>query len=163
MGEGEDMGIEQVLIASIIASTVSTVASGFAGQQAAESEASLQEAQASLSKQEADIEADRVDRANTLFRKKQKLAFIKSGLELEGTPLLFLEETRREGAKEVKAIRRRGEAIKGLGFAQASQTRSKGRAKLIGSITKGASDALGTFALGKSQGIFEKQKSGGTS
>lgn len=70
------------------------------------------------------------------------MAFLKSGVTLEGSPLLVLEETRREGAEEVAAIRAGGES-------RAKTLRAQGRSALIGGFLSGAGDiAAGGQKLG---------------
>ncbi len=128
-----------IAVVATVISVVSSVAGGIAAQSAAEEEAKSIERQGDLSRQEAEIEAQRTQRERDKFLKKQKLAFLKSGVTLEGSPLFVFEETRKESAKEVEAIRRQGGARFTLGQERAEITRARGRAALIGGISSGAS------------------------
>lgn len=98
------MGIE----AAFIASAVLQVASGFvsyaqqkkadkAAKQAAFEQAKLLEEDAQRAALEERLEAERA-------RKRQRLAFLSSGVELAGSPLLVMEETRAKGEENAKNI-----------------------------------------------------------
>lgn len=142
------MGIETgtaILFSTLIA-TSAQIFGGVVSKQAADDEALLLEEQGALARLEANEEADRINTENIKFRKKQKLAFLKSGVGLIGSPLLILEETRTEGNKEVEAIRRRGQAQFTLGLRKAGITRATGRARLIGGIAGAASSAVSGFS-----------------
>ncbi len=144
------MGIETgtaLLISSIITTLTAVGAQVFAGTvsaQAFDLEAELLEEQGALALLEANEEADRIAEGNIAFRKRQKLMFLKSGVALVGSPLLILEETRTEGAKEVDAIRRRGQAQFSLAQRKAGIARATGRAQFIG----GVAGATGSLASG---------------
>ena len=70
---------------------------------------------------------------------RQKLAYLASGVTLEGSPLLMMEETRRRGAENVEEIQLAGAAgaaaqlEEGRATAQAAKT--SGRAQLMSGIT----------------------------
>ncbi len=152
------MGIETaaaaLFIVAIGAQAVGEVAGGITATTAAEQEADRLDQQAQLINAEAQEEALRVSKERERFRKKQKLAFLKSGVTLAGSPLLILEETKRESAKEVEAIRRRGRAGLFFGQLQARQTKALGRSKLIGSIVGTAGSTTTSIFTGKTAGIF---------
>ena len=142
------------LIIASIASATSSVVSGIQQKRAAENEAELVEQQGRLAQEEADLNAIRQSTENRRFRKKQKLAFLSSGVSLEGSPLLLLEETRVESATEVAAIRRKGIAQRNLALARAQLLRNQGRAAFIGGIVGGVGSlASGAFA-GAEAGLF---------
>ncbi len=97
-------------------------------QEAAEQQARITEAESA--------EAARVRRIELKkFEAVQRGRFLSSGVTIEGSPLLVLEETRREGEKEVRAIRR-------FGAARAETFRQTGRAAALRGIT-GAVTAVG--------------------
>lgn len=121
-----------------------SVAGGFAARDAAKAEASALETQAHLARSEAAAEAERKAIETRKFKARQALAYLKSGVSLIGSPLLLLEETRVEGLRESEAIRKRGAAQSNLYRAQASATRNKGRAALIGGVAQGASTLVST-------------------
>jgi len=137
------------LITSTVAAGVSAgtqVAVGRQQQEAAGQEAVLQEEQGRILREEAQVEAERSAKEKRKFLVKQKLAFIKNGVSLEGSPLLVLEETRSESQKEIDAIIRRGSAQQRLAFQRAVITRSKGRAALLGSISGATSNIFNTVS-----------------
>lgn len=135
-------------IVSTISSFVSagsTVAAGRAQQEAFDREAALQEEQGRIARREAGIEAERTATERRKFLARQKLAFIKNGVSLEGSPLLVLEETRSESQKEVDAIIKSGNAQQRLFFRKAAISRSKGRAAILGSVGKATPDIFDTL------------------
>ena len=110
------------------------IIAGVQQNNAAKVEALLQEEQGRILQEEAVSEAQRVANDRRKFRKKQKVAFLKNGITLAGSPLLVIEETRRESQAEVDAIIRRGRAQVNLAFQQAALTRGGGRAALTSGI-----------------------------
>ena len=153
------MGLTAALIAFTAISATGSIVQGIQQNRAAKAEADLLEEQGLIQQEEAVAEAQRIANDRRKFRKKQKIAFIKNGVTLAGSPLLVLEETRRESQEEVDAIVRRGRAQAALAFQQAALTRGSGRAALLGGIFGAATSlAIGGF-LGAKAGIFSKSTS----
>ena len=124
-----------VAAASLLAlSAGAQIFSGMAALRSADAEAGVQRQQAELASMEANEEAARTERDAESFRKRQKILFLKSGVALEGSPLLILEETQRNAQKEADAIRKQGVARFSLGQQRAKQAPRKGRAALLGSV-----------------------------
>jgi len=142
------------LMATSVMSSMGQMYSGAQAMKAASAEASLQRQQAVLASQEANREAARKEEDANKLRKKQKMIFLKSGVGIEGSPLLILEETEREARTEADAIRNSGLAKANLGLKKAQQTFRTGRAALIGSTLKSISTIGSMYAAGKSQGMF---------
>lgn len=140
-------GLRGLIAIATLVSAGAQISGGIAGRNAARVEARAQEEEGALLLLEANEEADRVNTQNIKFRKRQKLAFLKSGVVLAGSPLLILEETRREGAKEVEAIKKRGQAQFRLSNQRAEISRLSGRASLISGIG-------GAFNTVSTAGIF---------
>lgn len=69
------------------------------------------------------------------FKGRQTMSFLQSGVLLEGSPLLVLEETEREGGEEIR------EGIEG-GFRRAESQRRAGRDALIRGLMQGAGSAI---------------------
>ena len=105
---------------------------GFTANQAAKQEASLMDQQAQLAQQEASAEADRRATEARKFLAQQKLAYIKNGVRLTGSPLDVLDETISESQKDVNSVVSSGNARANLYSAKAAQTRNAGRSALIG-------------------------------
>jgi hypothetical protein len=78
-------------------------------------------------------------------RRRQKLAYLKSGVELEGSPLLMMEAARRAGLDNVEETLRGSSSAAGAqiqeGRARATQLKSSGRQAFISGIS-GAGTAL---------------------
>lgn len=153
------MGLETILLVSLVGLTATSivmqVAGGVATRDAAKQEAGLQETQGRIAQAEAEETAENVGEENRKFRARQKLLFLKAGVTLEGSPLLILEETKEEGEEEVEAIRRRGEAQLELSQRQADITRSYGRAALIGGIAGATASGVSGIAGGAAvAGLF---------
>lgn len=132
------------------------IATGVSQSRAAESEADLQEEQGRIAQQEARVSAERSAKEKRKFLARQKLAFIKNGVSLEGSPLLVLEETLTESQKEIDAIIKRGSAQQRLAGRRAEITRARGRRALLGSIGKATPDIFET--AGEIKDIFKATK-----
>jgi hypothetical protein len=76
---------------------------------------------------------------------QQELGYLASGVTLEGSPLLMMEETRRLGAENIEEIKKAGAAGSTAriaeGEATAKAAKASGRAALIGGITGAAQSA----------------------
>lgn len=98
-----------------------------------------------LSAKEARMEQDAADDA----RRKQKVAYLASGVSLAGSPLLVMEETRRKGLENVDEVLKAGEASASLartdGRIQAEQAKSTGRQAFTSGITRGLTSVAGAF------------------
>jgi hypothetical protein len=81
------------------------------------------------------------------IEKRQKLAFLASGVTLDGSPLLVMEETRRRGAENIEEIEKAGTAGElaqiAEGRATAKAARASGRQALISGIASGARQVSG--------------------
>lgn len=91
--------------------------------------------QTRLSFKESQVEAQNAKDAE----RRQKLAYLKSGVTLEGSPLLIMEETRRKGAENVEEIIRAGNAASGSimqdGYNTKSALKAKGREAFMGGVS----------------------------
>lgn len=133
------------LEAAIIASAGLKLAGGIFGSSAAKQQAEIARQQGRLSFEESLEQAEITKAGVRQFEQRQGLAFLKSGVTLEGSPLLTLLKTRQEGAKQVAAIKRRGAAALRFGIAQAGGFESQSRAALIGGIAGATSTAIQGF------------------
>lgn len=96
---------------------------------------------------EAEADATRYAEQARSFKATQKLAYLKSGVKLSGSPLDVLDETARIAEENLSAIRARGRA-EGLDARdQAEGFRAAGRFALV----KGLAGAAGTYAKVRSQ------------
>lgn len=83
-------------------------------------------------------------------RKQQRMAFLKSGVDLSGSPLLVMEETRNKGNENAKNTIDSANAKANL----LRQQGSVGRASLIGSAADTASSVAGSYT---SYSLLKKQ------
>lgn len=65
-------------------------------------------------------------------RSSEALQYTASGVTLQGSPLLVLEQTRQQGLQEIQMIEQQGVNQAQLGYQQAFQTVNQGRAVLLG-------------------------------
>ncbi len=86
------------------------------------------------------------------FKARQKLAFLKSGVSLEGSPLLALEETQAEVNRRSERIRQAGESQFQFARTRAKIHRSRGRAALLGSFAQAAQLNAATSPGGRDYG-----------
>jgi hypothetical protein len=121
---------------------MSNLYSGITQNQAASEQAKLFFEQGATQAIEAEREALRREKLASRFKARQAMLFVKSGVRLEGSPLLLLEETQIEAEKEVEAIRQQGRARQRISFAQGEMAGSEGRARLVGSLFEGVSSGL---------------------
>lgn len=146
------MGMVTAALAA--AALVAGVAGGVMAKNAADDQAEMAEEQAGLraaetnrlTTRQAELEQREIDK--TVDR--QKLAYLASGVSLEGSPLLKMEETRRLGAENIDEIRKAGSAQQLSqimeGRATAEAARASGRQALVQGISSGAKGALSTYA-----------------
>lgn len=96
--------------------------------------------QATLELQEAERQARLIAEEDTNYRSKMEMGFLKSGVSLEGTPLIVLEESVKRTRDDINAVRTSGRQ-------RASSLKRQGRDALIGGVIGGATD-VGRLAAG---------------
>lgn len=141
-------------VGGLAANILGTVFQGFQERKAADEEAADIREQARIQRDEADEEARRLDVKNRKFLARQSLMFIKSGVTLAGSPMLILEETQEESAKESAAVRKRGTALFELGQRKAERLASAGRAAFTGSLFNAIGSGVSGFYQAKQFGVF---------
>ncbi len=149
------MGIETALLVAAVASAGSQIVGGIqanneAGHQSriATSEAQARADEATRqSERQATLEQRNIDDTE----QRQKLAYLASGVTLEGSPLLMLEQTRKRGAENIDEIRKSGSASSNAALAEGRATadaaKRAGRQALIGGITGAVSTAGSAYKL----------------
>jgi hypothetical protein len=138
------MGVETLIAISAVSAGLQ-VASGFmqySQQKKADKAAkNAANAQANIMQEDADRAALQETLDAEKARKTQKMAYLASGVDLSGSPLLVMEETRAKGEENAKNIKDRG-------YAQAAITRAQGsvgRASLVGSLSDTVSGLSNTY------------------
>lgn len=84
------------------------------------------------------------------FAAAQSLQYIGSGVELAGSALVTIAQTKKYAATEAEAVKAKGEAQRGLALTGARRGQSQGRASLVSGIIGGASSL--TSLTGKGGG-----------
>jgi len=134
--------------ATILAATAATAAAagsvygGVQAKKAGDKQSRLAREQAAMSAAETMRQAERsavLERRNIDdVVDRQKLAYLASGVTLEGSPLLKMEETRRLGAENIEEIMKAGEAGSQAqlfeGRYRSQVARDSGRQALIGGL-----------------------------
>lgn len=134
-------------------SGLSSIMGGYEAQAEAgyQSQLAIQQAEAAAAESErlAFKEAKAEQEASDEARRRQKVAYLASGVSLAGTPLLVMEETRQKGIENVNEILQGGQASKSAtlteGRLQAKQLKSTGRKAFSQGITSGIRSIAGAF------------------
>ncbi len=130
----------------LIVSAGMQLASGFmqySEQKKADKAAEARAAQeAALQKSDADAAALDEERQAQDAQKKQRMAYLTSGVDLTGSPLLVMEETRAKGAENAKNVRDRGYANAKLTY----EAGSVKRANLVGTVLDTAKGIAGSYS-----------------
>lgn len=147
------MGIETMFLIS----AGLQVASGFmqyreqkkadkANQRAYQESVRIAQEQARLDKEDAERAAQAELEAADKARSKQKMLFLKSGVMLEGSPLLVMEETRQKGEENAKNVRDSAAARANLAVRSAQANAPVSRANLFGTVVDTASGVAGSYS-----------------
>lgn len=112
-------------------SSMATLAAGRIDAAAYKSEAAYVEKDAIIRSNEILDRAEFVRRDNDRFIGNQKSAFIKSGFDLAGTPVLILQDSQEQSLKEIKSIIDSASATYEMGSLKANNLRGQGRARLL--------------------------------
>lgn len=131
-----------ILAALAVAGAANSIYQGVSANQSAKGEASLMRQQGELERAESYREAARLRDEGYRFKQVQMMAYISSGVEIQGTPLLVMGETSSMAEYEAKAEESRGDAALSLASANAKIRKREGRAELISGIV-GAGTSLG--------------------
>ena len=130
-----------------------------ASNRASRREAKAQKKQGNLAAEEAELESQRQQEAGRRLQSKQSLAFLKSGVSLQGSPLLVLQDTERETNAQAASTRRAGSARRRLLRDSASNTKARGTA----GVFKATGSAAYNVALTKNDGSPKKKTTTKTS
>lgn len=87
--------------------------------------------QARQAREMAEVEARRAAEEDRDFRGKMAMSYLKSGVTLEGTPLMVLARAKAQSEQDVADIRR-------TGAQRAASLRRRGRDALVGGVLSGA-------------------------
>lgn len=141
------------------ASSGLNVLSGLFGFFSSQEDAEALESRSRLLSLEAEADVQRFAERAQAFQATQRLAFIKSGVKLEGSPLDILDESARIIAENLSAIRNRGRFEADDRRLEAEEVRARGRAGLLRGITESfTSLSLAAFESTKSTGIGRQNR-----
>lgn len=129
------MGLETLTAVTAGASIIE----GIYGMNAADAQADSLRYQLTLMRAESEADIARYAEQTAGLKAKQKLAYLKSGVTLEGSPLEILDETVRVSAENISAMRAKTTADILSTKSKISALRGQGRAALVGGFTKAAS------------------------
>jgi hypothetical protein len=107
------------------------ILSGLMGMDAADSRAGALRSRAQLLEREAEADAQRYAAEAAAFKASQKMAFIKSGVQISGSPLDVLDETARVTSENLSAIRARGAAQASSLRSEAAATKAESRLNFL--------------------------------
>jgi len=127
--------------------------SGIYGMEAANSRASMLKSQAGLAIAESEAEAARYASEARAFKATQKMAYAKSGVKIDGSPLDVLDKTARTAAENISAIRAQGQAKAGALRTEAAGVKAQGRLALLKGVT---SATMSTAKMGDKLGWWDK-------
>ena len=96
--------------------------------------------QAKTTLQQAAIEAQQVAKEDAQFRGRMEVSFLKSGVTLEGTPLLVLEQARKDSMEDIKNLKKGAQL-------RASSIRRQGRDAMIQGVL-GAGETAARLYMG---------------
>lgn len=139
-----------IIAAAAIGSAGASIFGAIQGSQAADEQADLARSDASSRAAETKRVTERQttleqrDIQDTLDR--QKLAFLASGVTLEGSPLLKLEETRKRGAENIDEIQKAGAAGSAAQIAEGRSTAAAAKASGRQSLIRGITGAAGSLS-----------------
>lgn len=154
-GMAATAGTDPKLYAAMTAlSALSQLASGAASFGAGRSEAEALEAQGAIAREDARIAAIQKARDVTQFQAAQGQAYLASGVTLEGTPVIVMEETRRQGQQEVDALIKRGAAMQALYRSASRQTNKSGRGAFLEGILGAGATGLKGYVEGQNVGLW---------
>jgi len=134
--------VTAVLVAATVVGAGSQIYQGFAANNEAKKIAGQQEEQARIALSEANRSADQKTVEQRKFLAEQRMAYLASGVTLDGTPGLVGEDTFVQFQQEIDAIRKSGAAQFKVGMLSAQNTKANGRAQLISGFLGSASTLL---------------------
>jgi hypothetical protein len=118
---------------------------GYSAYSSAKKQASLLKQQGEIALKESLRNAALIIDDGKRFQQQQEMAYISSGVDIEGTPLLLMTETKYMAGAEAKAMEESGYAQKKLYDQQAKIAKKEGKSQFISSIFGGTASGLGGF------------------
>lgn len=133
-----------------IGSGLLSIGSGIGSLMQGDRQADLAKAEAEQAGKESarqtQLTADQVSAEANDLRRKQKMAFLKSGVTLEGSPLLVMEGTRQRGLQNVQEVFSAGNAEYGSIYQQGRNAAEKYKLSGRSAFMKGLASGGNSFA-----------------
>ena len=126
-------------------SAVATVGSGYMAYQSGQAQQGLMEKQGQLQYEDSLREAKLITDEGYKFQQEQMMAYISSGVEIQGTPLLTLADTKAAYTEEAEYTVKSGKSQRSLSQATGKIDANEGKAALIGSIGQAVGSGVGVY------------------
>ena len=123
-------------------SAIGNIYSGYTSMLAANEQANNLEEQGDIQLMEAFRNASIIREEGRKFEANQSLQYIGSGVEIVGSALVTLKQTRKYAETEARATEEKGKAQSRLAYKEAKTKRNEGRAALLGGILKGGASIV---------------------
>lgn len=127
-----------VIGAGLLLSAAGSIYSGISSFNSSKRVASDLRFQGQIMYQEALRTANIIEEEGVKFSAQQSLQYIGSGVQIAGSALVTITQTRKYAETEANATRAKGGAQKTLADRKASNTENEGRASLVSGIMGGA-------------------------
>lgn len=121
------------------------IAGGIFAQRAAELSAQSLRDQISLVRAESEADIARYAEQAKDFGAKQRLAYLKSGVQLTGSPLDILDETVRVSSENIASMRAKAEAKASDLRAGATRLELKGRAAMVEGVSRATQTMISQY------------------
>ncbi len=131
-------GLEGLNMGALGIGAVGSILSGLFGYMAGQNAQATYDSRARMIRAEAEADAVRYEEQVGHFKATQKLAYLKSGVQISGSPLDVLDETIRAGHERANAIRSEGAARALDARMGGEQAAMSGRNALVAGITGAA-------------------------
>lgn len=156
-GAGMDFNSFSMAAGGITA--VGSIMTGLMGYFAGQNMQDVYESRARMLRRESEAEATRYEEQAGHFKATQKLAFLKSGVQLSGSPLDILDETIRVGHENASAIRASGAARALDAQMGGEQAAMAGRNALVSGVTGAAQATAKTaYSIYRNEDLTKSRK-----
>jgi len=151
-----------LLLAGAAINAVGQIYSGVTSMNAANETASDMRAQGDILFSEAERTANIILEEGYKFAASQALQYIGSGVELAGSALITIQQTKKYAEAEAAAVRSSGAAKRDVAYKGASARENEGRAALISGIVGAGSTMFSAAGNSKGAAPSATKKSKGT-
>jgi hypothetical protein len=131
------------MIWALALTALSTLYSGYAANKSAGDQAALTREQGALQQEDYNFKASLALDEGYRVRQQQAMDYIGAGVQIQGTPLLMLLETKRKTEIESAQIRRTGSNVNLLAQKNATVKSNEGRSAMISSLFSAAGTVAG--------------------